>query len=49
MDDWMLFHKHTSSAMGARGLVHAAFYDRNGTLLASVSQEGLVREINEDR
>ena len=44
LDDWLLFHKHTSSANGARGLVHAAFYDRRGTLLASVSQEGLVRE-----
>jgi acyl-CoA thioesterase-2 len=45
MDEWLLFHKHTSTANGARGLVHAAFYDSAGDLLASVTQEGLVREI----
>lgn len=44
MDDWLLLHKHTSTAERARGLVHAAFYDIDGELLASVSQEGLVRE-----
>jgi len=45
LDGWLLFHKHTSSANGSRGLVHAAFYDVKGTLLASVTQEGLVREV----
>ena len=44
LDGWLLLHKHTSSAEGARGMVHAAFYDESGMLLASVSQEGLVRE-----
>jgi len=44
MDEWLLLHKHTSTASGARGLVHAAFYDSAGDLLASVTQEGLVRE-----
>jgi acyl-CoA thioesterase-2 len=44
LDQWLLLHKHTSTADGARGLVHAAFYDTRGVLLASVSQEGLVRE-----
>ncbi len=44
MDEWLLFHKHTSTAGGARGLVHAAFYDAAGDLLASVTQEGLIRE-----
>lgn len=43
-DQWLLFHKHTSTASGARGLVHAAFYSADGELLASVTQEGLVRE-----
>lgn len=47
MDEWLLFHKHTSTANGARGLVHAAFYDEAGDLLASVTQEGLVRELRE--
>ena len=44
MDQWLLFHKHTTTASGARGLVHAAFYDAGGGLLASVTQEGLIRE-----
>lgn len=47
MGEWLLFHKHTSTASGGRGLVHAAFYDSGGGLLASVTQEGLVREIRD--
>ena len=43
LDDWLLFHKRTSAAQGARGLVHAEFFSRGGTLVASVSQEGLLR------
>lgn len=42
-DDWLLFHKRTSAAQGARGLVHAEFFSRDGALVASVSQEGLMR------
>ncbi len=44
IDQWLLFHKRTSNAQGSRGLVHADFYDQNGVLLASVTQEGLLRE-----
>ncbi len=44
LDQWLLLHKHTTTATEARGMVHAAFYDPSGLLLASVSQEGLVRE-----
>ncbi|MFU8815636.1 MAG: acyl-CoA thioesterase [Pseudomonadales bacterium] len=43
MGDWLLFHKRTSVAEGARGLVHADFFSRDGVLVASVSQEGLLR------
>jgi acyl-CoA thioesterase-2 len=43
LGDWLLFHKRTSVAEGSRGLVHAEFFARDGTLLASVSQEGLLR------
>jgi len=43
MHDWLLFHKRTSVADGARGLVHADFFTRDGTLVASVTQEGLIR------
>lgn len=44
MDDWLLFHKRTSAAQGARGLVHAEFFARDGSLVASVTQEGLLRQ-----
>ncbi len=43
LDDWFLFAKRTSTASGARGLSHAEFYTRDGELIASVSQEGLMR------
>lgn len=42
-DDWILFAKRTSTASGARGLSHAEFFTRDGELLASVTQEGLLR------
>ena len=41
--DWLLFARRTSTASGALGLNHAEFFDRSGTLLASVTQEGLLR------
>jgi len=43
MHDWLLFHKRTSIANGARGLVHGEFFTRDGVLVASVTQEGLLR------
>jgi len=43
LNEWLLFHKRTSSAAGARGLTHADFFSREGVLLASVTQEGLLR------
>ncbi len=46
LDDWLLFHKHTSAAGGARGLTHAEFFSRDGRLVASASQEGLVRTLS---
>jgi acyl-CoA thioesterase-2 len=44
IDDWLLFHKRTSMASGARGLVHGEFFTREGVLVASVTQEGLLRK-----
>jgi acyl-CoA thioesterase-2 len=43
IDEWILFHKKTSSANGSRGMNHAEFFSQNGELIASVSQEGLLR------
>jgi len=45
MDDWLLIVKRTSSASGARGMNHAEFFDLDGRLVASASQEGLIRPI----
>ena len=41
--EWLLFHKRTSTAQDARGLVHADFFTEDGGLVASVTQEGLLR------
>lgn len=43
MDDWVLYQTTSPSASGARGLVTGRFFGRDGSLLASVVQEGLVR------
>lgn len=42
-DDWLLYDVESPSASGARGLVLGRFYARDGTLVASVAQEGLIR------
>lgn len=41
--EWLLFSKRTSVAQRARGMVHAEFYSQVGELVASVTQEGLLR------
>ncbi len=46
MGEWLLFHRRTTTAAGSRGLIHADFYSQRGTLIASVTQEGLVRVRN---
>jgi acyl-CoA thioesterase-2 len=43
MDEWLLFAMESTNASGGRGLAHARVYDRNGVLVASVAQEGLIR------
>ena len=43
MDDWMLYVAESPAACGARGFTRGAFYTRDGALVASVAQEGLVR------
>ncbi|NKB99802.1 MAG: acyl-CoA thioesterase II [Pseudomonadales bacterium] len=48
MGEWMLFHKRTSVAHGARAMVHAGFFSEAGQLIASVTQEGLVRPTRSD-
>lgn len=43
LDDWLLYAIDSPSASGARGLVRGRFFDRQGRLVASVMQEGLIR------
>ena len=42
-DDWLLYAQDSPSAFGARGFSRGAIYRRDGTLVASVAQEGLIR------
>lgn len=44
MDEWLLYAVDSPSASGARGLVHGRFFDRQGRLVASCMQEGLIRK-----
>ena len=42
-DDWMLFSAESPNAYGARGLVKGNIFTRDGKLIASFAQEGLLR------
>jgi len=43
-DEWLLYVQDSPSATGARGFNRGALYDRDGRLVASVAQEGLIRQ-----
>ena len=43
-DDWLLYAIESPSASGARGFSRGSIYARDGRLVASVAQEGLIRE-----
>jgi acyl-CoA thioesterase II len=43
LDGWLLYTQDSPSTQGARGFTRGALYSRNGTLIASVAQEGLIR------
>jgi len=42
-DEWLLYVQDSPSASGARGFNRGAIYRKDGTLVASVAQEGLIR------
>ena len=42
-DDWMLFSAESPNAFGARGLAKGNIFTRDGKLIASFAQEGLLR------
>ena len=43
MDEWLLYAVDSPSASGARGLVRGQLFTREGVLVASTAQEGLMR------
>ncbi|MFD1327770.1 acyl-CoA thioesterase II [Mycoplana ramosa] len=44
LDDWLLYAQDSPSASGARGLTRGSLFSRSGELIASVAQEGLIRQ-----
>lgn len=44
LDDWLLYTQDSPSASGARGMTRGSIYSREGVLIASVAQEGLIRK-----
>jgi acyl-CoA thioesterase-2 len=45
-DDWLLFSMESPNASNARGFARGNIYSREGILIASVAQEGLMRPNN---
>jgi acyl-CoA thioesterase-2 len=43
VDDWLLYAMESPSASGARGFARAGIFSRDGRLVATTAQEGLVR------
>ncbi len=46
IDEWMLFETDSPSASNSRGFTRGSIFDREGVLIASVVQEGLMRMKN---
>ncbi|TNE41006.1 MAG: acyl-CoA thioesterase II [Alphaproteobacteria bacterium] len=43
VDDWLLYAQDSPAASGGRGINRGSIYTRDGKLVASVAQEGLIR------
>ena len=46
-DEWLLYVQDSPNSSGSRGLTRGLIYARTGELIASVAQEGLMREVRE--
>lgn len=44
IDEWLLYSMDAPSASSAKGINRGLIYDRNGVLIASTAQEGLMRQ-----
>lgn len=47
IDDWLLYSCDSPSAHGSRGLARGQIYARDGVLVASTAQEGLIRIVED--
>jgi acyl-CoA thioesterase-2 len=45
-DEWLLYAQESPSAHGARGFTMGHLFTRDGTLVVSVAQEGLIRPVD---
>jgi len=45
LDDWLLYTSESPVAQGAHGMIFGALFTTDGTRIASVAQEGLVRRL----
>lgn len=45
IDDWLLYAMDSPSASGMRGFARGSIYARDGRLIASTTQEGLIRRV----
>jgi acyl-CoA thioesterase-2 len=43
-DEWLLYSQESPSSSGARGFSRGLIFATDGTLVASVAQEGMIRE-----
>lgn len=46
MDEWLLYSMESPNAAGSRGFARGQFFRQDGTLVASTTQEGLVRVLD---
>jgi len=49
LDEWLLYSMDSPSASGARGFTRGSVYTRDGRLVASAAQEGLIRVVPKAR
>jgi len=49
MDEWLLYSMESPNAAGARGYTRGRFFKQDGTLVASTTQEGLVRVVDPEK
>jgi acyl-CoA thioesterase-2 len=45
VDEWLLYSIESPAAAGARGFARASLFTRDGLLVGSTAQEGLVRVV----